>query len=689
KTETINVLSQDQTGPHIKPPGDKGTGSPNLDATALGSPTPSARAVGEALPAIDGYEIHDELGRGGMGVVYKARHLKLDRAVALKMIIGGAAADRDYRQRFQIEVQAVAQLQHPNIVQIFDVGEFNGQPFCAFEFLEGGTLDNKYEGRPLPPAEAARLIETLARGIHAAHERGIVHRDLKPANVLLAGDGTPKISDFGLAKRLDSNIGQTQSGMIMGTPGYMAPEQAAGRIREIGAATDVYSLGAMLYEMLTGRPPFVADTGWDVLSKVVVEEPTPPSRFQGKIPRDLETICLKCLEKDPARRYTSARELANDLHRFLEGDAIQARPVGRLSRALRWGRKNRALSASLGILMAALACLAVAGYYLRDAGKKQSQPGELFAIATPLGLPPVAVPGDNQLTVAKVELGKQLFFDKRLSGNDSIACATCHDPGKGWSDGHPRSVGVNGQILRRSSPTLVNAAYQKFLFWDGRAHSLEQQALIPILDPNEMAADQTALEQELNAIPGYREQFQKVFGTDVTAGNIAKAIAAFERTLVSGNTPFDRYQQGNKSALSPAAERGRELFFNKAHCSACHVGPVLSDSAFHNIGVGIDGKEPDVGRQAVHNQLGNRGAFKTPSLRDIARHGPYMHDGSLATLEDVVDYYDKGGTPNPQLDEEIFPLKLTPEEKKDLVTFLKEGLTSPEYPVVEPPTLPK
>jgi cytochrome c peroxidase/tRNA A-37 threonylcarbamoyl transferase component Bud32 len=642
------------------------------------------------IPAIDGYDIEHELGRGGMGVVYKARHRKLDRLVALKMIIGGAAADDEYRHRFQIEVQAVARLQHPSIVQIFDVGEHDGQPYCAFEFLEGGTLAGKFDGEPLAPEDAARLVETLARGIHAAHQAGIIHRDLKPANVLLGRDGSPKISDFGLAKRLDTDVTQTQSGMIMGTPGYMAPEQAAGRIRQLGPWTDVYSLGAILYELLAGRPPFVGDTGWDVLHKVVGEEPTPPSRLQSSIPRDLETVCLKCLEKDPERRYASAEELADELRRFLDGNAIEARPASQLSRTLRRARKHPGLASSVAMVFASVVCLGVAASVAWTMATRRSTADEPFSINTPVGLPPVDVPGDNLLTAEKVALGKQLFFDKRLSVDNSVACVSCHDPAKGWSDGEPRSVGVRGQLGRRSAPTLINVAYQKWLFWDGRAHSLEHQALAPVYDPGEMAMPgQAELEQKLNAIPGYRAQFQKVFGTDVTAGNIAKAIAAFQRTLVCGDTPFDRYEAGDSTALSPAARRGRDLFLNKAHCSACHAGPHLTDQAFHNIGIGVGSDEPDLGRFLVHGQVGNKFAFKTPGLRGISRHPPYMHDGSLPTLEAVVDYYDTGGTPNDQLDEEIFPLHLSPEEKRDLVTFLEEGLVSPDYPLVQAPELPK
>jgi cytochrome c peroxidase len=218
---------------------------------------------------------------------------------------------------------------------------------------------------------------------------------------------------------------------------------------------------------------------------------------------------------------------------------------------------------------------------------------------------------------------------------------------------------------------------------------LEGQALGPIQNPIEMDMKLDDCVAKLNAIQGYRKQFQAVFGTDVTSEGVSKAIASFERTILSGNAPHDKFQAGDKSALSEAAQRGRKLFFGKANCSACHSGPNFSDFAFHNIGVGMDKAEPDIGRQSETKLLGDRGAFKTPTLREIARTAPYMHDGSLKTLEDVVEYYSKGGNPNPQLDEELFPLKLTAEQKVDLVTLLKEGLSSEDYPDVEPPPLPE
>jgi WD40 repeat protein len=310
----------------------------------------------QAGAAPPGYEILSELGRGGMGVVYKARHLQLDRVVALKMILSGGHASAAELDRFKDEARAIARLQHPNIVQIHEVGEQRGLPYFSLEFCPGGSLDRKLSGTPLPPLEAARLVQTLALAIQAAHDKSIVHRDLKPANVLLSEEGTPKITDFGLAKKLDE-IGKTQTGVVMGTPSYMAPEQASGKNKELGPTCDVYALGAILYELLTGRPPFKAATAWDTLAQVLSVEPVPVRQLQPDSARDLETVCLKCLHKDPQRRYPSAGELAGDLCRFLAGQPVVARPVGRIERTWRWCRRNPALAAMSSLAVLAFASL--------------------------------------------------------------------------------------------------------------------------------------------------------------------------------------------------------------------------------------------------------------------------------------------------------------------------------------------
>jgi eukaryotic-like serine/threonine-protein kinase len=315
-------------------------------------------------PLVAGYKVLGELGRGGMGVVYKARQRGLNRLVALKMVLAGAHASAHQLARFHIEAEAVARLQHPNIVLIYEVGEQDGLPFFSLEFVDGGPLDRKLGGKPLPPREAAQLCASLARAMHFAHERGILHRDLKPANVLLTSDGIPKITDFGLAKRLeedDSN--QTKSGTILGTPSYMAPEQALGNVHELGPQSDLYSLGAMLYEFITGKPPFQGPTPMDTVIKVTQEEVVAPSRLQPEVPSDLETICVKCLQKEPANRYTNCFELAEDLNRYLIGEPILARPVGSIERAVRWCKRNPRWAGMWGSIAALLLVLAGGSTY--------------------------------------------------------------------------------------------------------------------------------------------------------------------------------------------------------------------------------------------------------------------------------------------------------------------------------------
>jgi WD40 repeat protein/anti-sigma factor RsiW len=340
---------------------------------------------GEAAPtpttgpaAVPGYEVLGELGRGGMGVVYRARQTSLDRIVALKMLLSAEHAGPQELARFRTEAEALARLQHPNLVQIYDVGHQDGLPYFSLEYCGGGSLAAKLDGTPLPPRPAAELAETLARAMHAAHQQGIVHRDLKPANVLLTADGTPKITDFGLAKRLDGEPGQTASGAVMGTPSYMAPEQAGGKSGKVGPAADVYALGAILYELLTGRPPFKAATPLDTVLQVLSDEPVPPRGLQPKLPRDLETICLKCLEKAPQRRYPSAAELADDLGRFLAHRPVRARRTSAPERLWRWTRRHPgwATAALLLILLAGGATAAAVALQAQLTRAKEAEAGK-------------------------------------------------------------------------------------------------------------------------------------------------------------------------------------------------------------------------------------------------------------------------------------------------------------------------
>jgi serine/threonine protein kinase/WD40 repeat protein len=303
--------------------------------------------VPSTYPEIHGYEVMDVLGRGGMGIVYRAWQAELKRTVALKMLIAGSQASPEAAARFRVEVEAMARLRHPNIVQIHGVGQHAGAPYLVLELVEGRSLAQTLAGTPQPAEWSARTMEALARAIHSAHLLGVVHRDLSPANVLMAADGTPKVTDFGLAKLLiGGGSMRTNTGDLLGTPSYMAPEQAGSLDGTIGPATDVYALGAILYEMLTGRPPFKAERPLETLRQVIHEEPVTPSRLRPRLPQDLETICLKCLHKEPGRRYASALALAEELRRYLEGRPIEARRSTRAERSWRWCRRNPGLAAA-------------------------------------------------------------------------------------------------------------------------------------------------------------------------------------------------------------------------------------------------------------------------------------------------------------------------------------------------------
>ncbi|MDG3005916.1 protein kinase domain-containing protein [Paludisphaera mucosa] len=329
---------------------------PASDPDPDAEPSAPWHASAESL-RIPGYDVEAVLGRGGMGVVYRARHLRLNRPVALKMMLAGPYAGPHERARFQREAEAVAGLRHANIVHVYDVGDHGGCPYFTMELVEGGSLAHSLAGTPQPARQAAALVTTLAEAVHAAHQAGIVHRDLKPANILLTASGTPKVADFGLARHFDADSALTLSGARIGTPSYMAPEQVLGEASSIGPAADVYALGALLYEMLTGRPPFRGVTTAETERQMVNDEPVAPSRLNTNVPRDLETICLKCISKEPDRRYAGAAALADDLKRFGEGRAIQARPLGWGERLWRWGRRNPTGAA---LLVTALALVGLA-----------------------------------------------------------------------------------------------------------------------------------------------------------------------------------------------------------------------------------------------------------------------------------------------------------------------------------------
>jgi serine/threonine protein kinase len=354
----------------LKGAADAGDAPTGLAPTVVGKPGGGGGAAGEAglpgepLPALKDYEVLGVLGRGGEGVVYKARHRPLGRLVALKMLHDADDARPDALVRFRREAETLAGLRHPNIVQVYEVGCEGGRPFFALEYVEGGALSACLRGQPLPAREAARLAAATADAVHAAHRAGVLHRDLKPGNILLApgpGAGTPKVSDFGLAKRVEVDATLTRTGVVLGTPGYMAPEQARADGGEVGPAADVYALGAILYHLLTGRPPFVGTRPMDVLLQVVHDQPISLRRLFPQTPRDLETICLKCLNKDPRKRYGSAAALADDLRRHARGEPVQARPPGPARRLWRWCRHY---PVPAGLLAGVVLCLVFGLWYL-------------------------------------------------------------------------------------------------------------------------------------------------------------------------------------------------------------------------------------------------------------------------------------------------------------------------------------
>jgi tetratricopeptide (TPR) repeat protein len=517
----VTVAASPPTVDHVPvpelpcPPSDTGSAAPAFAAAETVPPVPALPRA-DPLPQVPGYDLLGRLGRGGMGVVYQARHQRLRRLTALKMIRGGAAAGPDELARFRAESEAIARLQHPHIVQIFEVGEYDGLPFFALEFCPGGALDRKLAGTPLPAADAAELVEQLARAMHAAHQKGILHRDLKPGNVLLAEDGTPKISDFGLAKQLDPEPvapGQaptgslTQSGAVVGTPSYMAPEQASGQGKALGPACDIYALGAILYECLTGRPPHKGATMLDTLWQVRQQEPVPPARLNPRVPRDLDTVCLTCLAKEPARRYTTALALAEDLCRFQAGEPIVARPIGRLERLAKWARRRPAVAALTGGLAAALLALLAAlttGIVLTTAALDQARTAEQVAETRRV---------EAERASTERELARQAAVTEKIQARNSEASAKQSDQkAQKRSQQLENTNRIVLSILHDLNPRLEKRGGLPLLVQLGQ--HLEKAADLlqgdAVGDPLTVARLQRELGQTLLNL-GYTEQAIKVF----------------------------------------------------------------------------------------------------------------------------------------------------------------------------------
>ena len=356
-------------------------------------------------PEVPGYLILGELGRRGMGIVYKARQLNLNRVCALKMFSTNGAVTGEVARRFLAEATTIASVQHPNVVQIYQSGQHDGLLYFEMEFVEGGSLAQRLNGAAWPSSRAARLIDSVARAVDEVHHHRIVHRDLKPANILLAADGTPKVADFGLAKSLDPDANFTVAGVILGTPNYVSPEQAQGLSRTVGVATDVHALGAILYELLTGRPPFQGGTKLEVLEKIKTIEPQPPSRLVRGIPEDIEAVCLKCLRKSPAERYDSAGDLAEDLRRFINGEPTLARASNGLKKTT---RRSAMLYPALALAaLGSLLSLCILGVFLyhRDGRKAEEPKAAAKEAPNPQGVPYLVQQGDFPFSIAARMLG--------------------------------------------------------------------------------------------------------------------------------------------------------------------------------------------------------------------------------------------------------------------------------------------
>ena len=518
--------------------------TPRLDGATLADATPAV-----ALPQLPDYEILHFLGRGGMGVVYKARHRRLRRNVALKMFEPGRVPSPREVMRFRAEAEAIARLQHPNVVQIFEVGEWGGLPFLALELAEGGTLAQRLQQLPFAPTAAAALIETLARAAQHAHDFGIVHRDLKPANVLFAADGTPKLTDFGLAKVLGGDAetprDATRTGDPIGTPRYMSPEQAAGRHDASGPATDVYGLGTMLYECLTGQVPFVATSVVETLDLIRSAEPRSPRRLQPSVPRDLETVCLNCLHKDPARRYATALAVADDLRRFLDGEPIAARPTPVWERAAKWCRRRPTHAA-----LVAVAATLLAGVGVAAAARDRMEGQRVEAVRAEVER--LAAEGQDALARQDDDVAEARFREAWIQVQGEPALRDYQTGVAGWLD-HSRRAANRQRWKQRVPPREYD---------DLRDEALLRSLLLDPRRPESVAAAREAVAAALALTlpddPGWRHERGQltVVDADLVAheAGAAPALARLDDLACYSSRPFHGRRADYLDRLGRGAE---------------------------------------------------------------------------------------------------------------------------------------
>lgn len=486
------------------------------------------------IAVIGEYDIISEIARGGMGVVYKARHRQLGRIAAVKLIKSGQLADESELKRFQVEAQAAAGLDHPGIVPVYEVGQQNGQHYMALAYIDGKSLWQKVKEAPLPPRDAAQLIQKVADAIDYAHARGIIHRDLKPQNILLTQDEQPKVTDFGLAKRVEDDSGLTATGQVMGTPSYMPPEQALGKVTEVGVLADVYSLGATLYCTLTGRPPFHAASMMETVRHVCEEEPVSLHQLNPSIPPDLETICLKCLRKEPDRRYASAKELAEDLGRFLAGESIKARPVSVMERIVKYTRRHPAVAALAGVILFSLITISIGGIAYNNRVRTERDRAEKnFRLAMSAVDEMLSEVGEQQLAAEpRMEEKRRALLTKALSLNQEFLKERTDDPRVRFetAQAHRRLADVFRllerqqeslaeydqaiallKVLRKSSPRQAAYAQQLAYCWNFRGEVCRVAGQLSDADSAYMNARQIleSLLADSPSVPGYRQDLAR------------------------------------------------------------------------------------------------------------------------------------------------------------------------------------
>jgi eukaryotic-like serine/threonine-protein kinase len=540
---------------------DRGESERKTEGSNLAEVTEAPRDVPGGL--FPGYDVLGVIGRGGMGIVYKAWDTKLARVVAIKTITDIEHAGPGQLSRFLDEARVPARLKHPNIVTVYEVGEHEGRPYFALEFVDGPDLKKRLAEKPMSVRDAAALLGTLASAVHAAHKAGIVHRDLKPGNILVTADGVPKVADFGLAKLLQSDSGRTHSGQVVGTPSYMAPEQAKGHSRDVGPTADVYALGAILYEALTGRPPFLGDTPLETLGLVATTEPVSPRQLRPDIPRDLETICLKCLQKESGRRYQDVLALGEDLRRFQAGEPILARPISDTERVWRWCKRNQrvaSLSAAIVLLVAiGLVGLGIA-YGVAEAQRKKADAAARAANAQNVDLVELAAELVRVLNgpwkdVPAIQKDRErLLEDGFVKLRAALEAMTNLRRDVEWA---PEDERHNWRSLAKAHQALARVNLTRNKFDDAMSHFRQMESIIERV----VAADPSNRDMQVNLIRTRRELgkvsiMHGIGDPKAAQANISKALE-ISRALIKANPDLDVYKSELANSLGQFA--GAEL----------------------------------------------------------------------------------------------------------------------------------